>query len=492
MFSVDNTSKIIDINTINKCTYLKHNFENKCERLDISPHTLDILIKKINDPEIVVDSYINKIMYSTKCVTEADFCKIIIKNATYYISNKKLKKSTVLANLLNNKKEIILKSQTSTVFNHIIELLRNSKYNFPEEYETDIKMFLPINKTHFKEFASSENFTTLFRKPDLYLTGNPQITLFKKIYSRYEEFTTGRTIMKANTINDNTHIFIIETENVGYLGNMYLKYNSATLNDIISVNLYAQNKQTDEIIEFENKSIYAIQMDIDVNLACDIYYEILEQGISCIPFNFGCTKTGCNLVLDKLMNYNVILKVECSSSNSFTKLHLFYDRYKSITPINTTFSYSKFITEKYNFDNHKLSIPLFSIIKNIKNIAALLFYVQPDKNSTVYVSPNEKNMIIDAEIRNGTGELLFHTDPITSLHTFASLGFCMKYLMKGYYIINFCVKNPNDNQHSGTISISPDYNDTLTINTKCKNGEVWIGVYERKIIELNDGILEVK
>lgn len=486
-FLTDDKEYNIPLDQLTKIPYLKKHMEQNINRLDISPATMDLILMRL--PGFTTDPYINDFFNESIEVTKSDFYKITVDNTIFYTTIKTLSRSTQLENLIDGTHEINLPSQDPKVFEHLLEHLRNPHYIIPDQYYSELKLYGIKKVDIFDTIKYTDNVYLLYRAPDVYLTGNPQITFFKSVYKRHMTFGSSKTIMDPSKVSGDLYEFNVDQ--IGMLSTMFLKLGSDKLTDIVGAGLYVRHEISGQVIELDYKSRGAIQMDIDVNLSYTVYYKMLNK-IMCIPLNFNCSVLTSNFPVGMLENYVMYVQVQLAPSEKYRKIQLAYDVYPTDIISNryndVTLPMINFSAKDYAFDNYEANISIsFGSLE--KTVSAFTFFIEVDRNTDIYQSPNEKNQLIKAKIMDNRNAIIAHTDHLTSLHTFASLNYDMQYLMDNYYIINFCLQNPNQEQSTGHLRFIPGDIFSLKINTKCKKGTVWLGMHSRTNLVIQNGVI---
>jgi len=175
-----------------------------------------------------------------------DFIKINVSDVIFYSTKRTLVGCDYFRSLFNFVEQPSdYLDRNSKVFRHILYYLRNSEYVIPQKYSFENNFFgvhiqqPKINRVYednehrdvdTKKILESTNL------PEVYLSGNPQVTFFKTVYRRHTRFAVNNE-QTIGSQNDDKVIFTIN--NGDLLSKMALNMSPincpAELSDIIDI-----------------------------------------------------------------------------------------------------------------------------------------------------------------------------------------------------------------------------------------------------------------
>lgn len=450
-------------------------FENPYP-LDIDKKSLEHLVEFLRNGEMYNipehEKTIIDLMEADNVDIPNNFIQLNVGNNIFHTTRRTLSKLSYFEAFLRWKQQIpTYIDRNGKAFRHILYCARCPSYQIPSKYHYENNFFglsIPNTKQYQPlkqvKFLPSELFgITNQHAQNEYLTGNPQITFFKKIYRRHTNFSIGIG-MTNGAQNDDTIYFSLAQLNVDLLSEMFIIIGSPNhkidLSDIINIKFYVNN----EIIEYNSSKIINMYMKLFDPKSNNMYLEYIEKNQLYIPLYFAFNDPGC--ALPYIDDIHIILTLKRADTKVESQLFYQYilldkEEQNRFEQVSHEYLYLRLADYSITVDNKNMTIDL-PFNANIKWIV-------------IEINPLDDTKNIQSELLNYAK--VFHCKKLITMTTHivsrraidCACNVDIKERPKNFYFIPFCL-NALVHQPSGTLSIVDGLSIELDLN--CKNAEV--------------------
>lgn len=425
-----------------------------------------------SDKRVILDMSTDDFMGEGVPIDDVNVVKINLDAEVFYTSKNTLAKSTYFSDLLllSDDAEFDLHGLDIEGFKHVLKWMRNPYYVIPDEYY-DAAVFFGCVGDNMNSFMNFNDVVNCGYKATE--SGESDINIMDKKSRRHTNFIANNNMVRLDNSDHGLYILNVDRYCDLFSG-AYLvlvpeyDWEIADIGDIDTVTLEIGGG----IQSFKTGAAILIDLEINMPKFYPIYLLYKEKNILYIPLNFALLKRYLPLLALHYHQVKLIIKttnrIKYRVNIGYQSIFLDRDELRRFAQVSHEYLVNDFNAK--TFDTVPNNTFIFAL--DIVVISALIIKLSVPTSLRAIIFNNNKPV--------------FYTDRETSLTDFHKLKY--KNVPDTYYIIPFCIKNPNEFQPSGSRNLLGDIQLHLYFDTTY-TGTITIGYYIYNVTRIMSGML---